>query len=496
MMPPLSRDRLLAFAFAPAELLAVVAPDHSIAWAAGAYPARFGRAAEAMLGRPIAELLAPEYHETLDAVLRATARIGRAAPIEVRLADPARSRFALSALSLPGGEPALCLSLGPLPQRSPPPAPGAEADPGFRHALEARVRDSARGTLNLLQLPESAPNPAAALQTLPGAHAVSRLAPGRFGVLTDGGPVLPALVAAVETLVVAAGGEPGQVRGDSIALDRAGLSAGQAVRAIRLALQRFTGDGIAPGGFGAGLAGLVAATGAEAEAVRRTISGGHFRLALQPVVALSDRGLHHYEALLRPDPTIAGPRGTQEFVTIAEAVGLAETLDLAVLRAVLARLTERPDAPVAANISGLSLQSPVFRETLLALLRPHGGGALLIEFTETAEIDNLAEAAETLRQLRAAGVPVCLDDFGAGGAAFRYLRELRADFVKLDGGFVQRAVAGGRDRAILGSMIEAAHAAGAALIAEMIETEAQCDLMRALGVGYGQGWLFGHPLGW
>ena len=496
MMPPLSRDRLLAFAFAPAELLAALGPDHAIAWAAGAYPARFGCPAEAMLGRPATDLLAPEYHETLDAALRTVARVGRVPPTAVRLADVARSRFALSALSLPGPEPTLCVSLGPLPLPAPPPASAAEADPGFRQALEARLRDGVSGTLSLLQLPDSAPDPAATLETLPGARAVSRLAPGRFGVLTEDGPDLPTLVAAVETLVAAAGGEPGQVRGDSIALDPAGLSAGQAVRAIRLALHRFSADGFASGGFGAGLAGLVAATGAEAEAVRRTITGGHFRLALQPVVALADRALHHYEALLRPDPAIAGPRGTQEFVTIAEAVGLAEMLDLAVLRAVLARLTERPDAPVAANISGLSLQNPDFRAALLALLRPHGGGALLIEFTETAEIDNLAEAAETLRQLRGAGVPVCLDDFGAGGAAFRYLRELRADFVKLDGGFVQRAAAGGRDRAILRSMIEAAQGSGAALIAEMVETEAQCALMRALGVTFGQGWLFGRPRGW
>ena len=122
MMPPLSRDRLLAFAFAPAELLAALGPDHAIAWAAGAYPARFGCPAEAMLGRPATDLLAPEYHETLDAALRTVARVGRVPPTAVRLADAARSRFALSALSLPGPEPTLCVSLGPLPLPAPPPA--------------------------------------------------------------------------------------------------------------------------------------------------------------------------------------------------------------------------------------------------------------------------------------------------------------------------------------------------------------------------------------
>ena len=129
------------------------------------------------------------------------------------------------------------------------------------------------------------------------------------------------------------------------------------------------------------------------------------------------------------------------------------------------------------------------------MLRPHGGGALLIEFTETAEIEDMDGAAETVRQLRAAGVPVCIDDFGAGGAAFRYLRELRADYVKLDGAFVQRAENSDRDRGIVQAMIEAARAVGAATIAEMIETEGQARLMRNLGVEYGQGWLFGRPGG-
>jgi EAL domain-containing protein (putative c-di-GMP-specific phosphodiesterase class I) len=166
-----------------------------------------------------------------------------------------------------------------------------------------------------------------------------------------------------------------------------------------------------------------------------------------------------------------------------------------VLTHVLAQLARAPQTPLAANISGLSLQSAPFRARLLEMLRPRGDGSLLIEFTETAEIEDVPAAAETVRKLRAAGVPVCLDDFGAGGAAFRYLREFHADYVKIDGGFVQRAERSARDRGIIAAMIDAAQRVGAATIAEMVETETQARLMRELGVTYGQGWLFGRPRG-
>ena len=91
------------------------------------------------------------------------------------------------------------------------------------------------------------------------------------------------------------------------------------------------------------------------------------------------------------------------------------------------------------------------------------------------------------------GVPVCIDDFGAGAAAFRYLREFRVDYVKLDGAYVRGALQNAREHGFLLSMIELANFVGAKVIAEMIEQEDQARMMRELGVEYGQGWLFGKP---
>ncbi|MDE2580618.1 MAG: EAL domain-containing protein [Rhodospirillales bacterium] len=490
-MMPLSRDRLLAFAFAPAELLVALAPDATIAWAAGAFPARFGAPAERFVGAAIDRLIAAPDRAVVAAALRAAMVGGRVPPMRVRLADAACTPFALAALALPGTEPLLCVSLGPLPVAPAMAAPEPAPVPSLRALMEARLRTGQPAVMGMLDVPEGAPDPSQTIREIAGTVALGPVAPGRYGVLTETGLDFGQIVAAVETLVRAAGGDAAAVRGSSLALDAGSLSPVQAVQALRLALVRFARGGAAA--VGSGLASLVADAGAEAQAIRRVIAERRFRLAFQPVVALVNGTLHHHEALLRPDPIAAGPQSTQEFVTVAEAVGLAEALDLAVLAEVLAQLVRVPGTKLAANISGLSLQSPAFRSRLLDLLRAHDGGALLIEFTETAEIDDFPAAAETVRSLRAAGIPVCLDDFGAGGAGFRYLREFQADFVKIDGAFVRRAEHSARDRDIVAAMIEAAQRVDAAIIAEMVETEAQARLMRALGVTYGQGWLFGRP---
>ena len=117
----------------------------------------------------------------------------------------------------------------------------------------------------------------------------------------------------------------------------------------------------------------------------------------------------------------------------------------------------------------------------------------MVEVTESAEIEDEDEAVRTLDALRARGIGLCLDDFGAGAAAFRYLRAFRVDWVKVDGLYVSNAVRSERDRAFIASMVDLSAAVGAKVIAERIETEADAAAMRALGVHCGQGWLYGRP---
>lgn len=507
----LSRERLVTFAFAAAELLVEIAPDASITWAAGAFPARFGEAAEGFVGRQLASLIAPADHGALGRTLMTAALCGHVAPVLLRLSDAAGTPCALAALILPGPQRRLCVTLGPVPG---PPPTGMEApQPAslFAKEVEVRLRGKHAGALALLDVTgwpaekddasqqqrdalREAVGDALASVAGPGS-VVGEVADGRYGVLSQRQIDMAMLATGLEALVRARpDGRSMSVGGQTIGLSAPGMEPAQATRALRFALARFAASGAAAieaSGFAAGLAGFLTQAQGESAALRQAIAEQRFQILFQPVVALRSRVVHHYEALLRPAP-MAGPwQTTQEFVTCAEALGLAEELDLAVLKQVLAALDRAPECSIAANISGQSMESGKFRSHLLRLLPSGSYRRLLVELTETAEIEDVATAAATLKRLREQNIGVCLDDFGAGAAAFRYLRDFPVDYLKIDAAYVQGALRGERERNVVTSMLELARSVGAETIAEGIETRELARLMEQLGCTFGQGWLFG-----
>jgi len=506
------RDRFLTFAFAAADMLVETGPDATIGWAAGAFASRFGAPAESFVGQPVESLIAPADRSALAHALALSALHGRLAPLILRLNDTRETRCALGALALPGQPGQLCLTFSAVPVEPMPIAGNLTDRSSLASEAEACLRAGLPRTLGLVDIAGWAASNTAlsgaerkalradimeALAELGGPGAlIGEVGHGRYSVLGAAGLDLDALVANLRQRVQShPNGRGAHVSGQAVPLAAPGLTAGQATRALRFALARFAEGGLAAtaaSGFTRGLAGFISTTQGKAAALRARIAARKFRLVYQPVVSLADRRAHHYETLLRPSPDSDGKTAsTQDFVTLIEAIGLAEELDLAVLDEAIITLRETREAQIAVNVSGLSMQSAEFREQLLA--RIPDNGRLAIELTETADIADTASVAETLRRLRAAGVAVCIDDFGAGSAAFRYLRDFRVDYVKIDGAYVRAATRGPRERGLVESMCGLARAVEAAVIAEMVETEAEAQLMASLGVQFAQGYLFGRP---
>lgn len=497
-------DRYLAFAFAAADMLAEADAEGRVAFAAGAFEARLGRSADSLLGQSAERMVCAADRPVFSTALALLRARGRLLPTMLRLDAPGQPAMALSGLAtdMPDGGTRLSLCFAALPADQPgghelPPGPG------FAAAAEAALREGV-GTLGLLELRgrDGPVQPRASLaerigEVLCECALAAELAPGRFGVLRQGEGLVE-VVAALDSMLREAGLEA-RVAPSSLKLGGTGLTGMQATRALRYALSAFAQGGdraLSEAGFRGGLAGFVTQAAARAAAISTLLAERRFRLAFQPIVSLADRSAHHYEALIRP---LAGPggkaQGAQDFVTFAETVGLSEELDWAVALTAAEAAERAGGARIALNLSALSLQAPGFRAQLLALIdgRPHLAQRLLIEVTETAEIEHEAEAVATAEALRARGLPLCIDDFGAGTAAFRMLRVLPVDYVKVDGHYVTRAVESRRDRGFVSAMVDLAATVGAKVIAERVETEAQAGLMRDLGVGYGQGWLFGRP---
>eukprot|EP01037_Dinobryon_pediforme_P008883 gene8883-8972_t len=476
-------DRFLAFAFASADLLVETDVDGVIGFAAGAFRTRLGRPADAFVGGRIVGLFAATDHETLEIALAMVRQNGRIAPMQLTLADTLRSPVSVGAFLLqsPGHPARLSFSIGPIAAdlgTGTPGGPSLADGRGFSRIAELALRQSSVAELALLEVS----NWTELRQSISGADRLAlearigaalaggarnvtagAIAEGRYGVMGDGIDV-SRLVHLVEDAL--RGGPVSHrvaVSGAQISMAAGTMPAPQAARALRYALGRFADGGLEAAraiGAEAGLAGIITGAGQHAMAVRAALEARRFRLLYQPVVRLSDRSIHHFEALIRPIPLAGMPTQTpQDFVSFAEALGLSEVLDWAVLETALSALDDAPDACIAVNMSGLSIQNPNYRRKLLTRLQvmratsgKHAPSRLMIELTETAEIEDLAEAASTMEQLRSVGIPVCLDDFGAGVAVFRYLRAFGVDHVKLDGDYVRASCKTRRDRSLVASM--------------------------------------------
>ena len=518
-----ARERLRAFAFAAADMLVETTKGGLITFATGSFQQLSNQPARAMIGRNIATLISPGDQPAF-AMAQALAPVrGRMPPMVLHLADPARSPALVAARAVPGEEARLCFIIGPVPLPAPERgdlAAAIQTPADFAREAESHMHNGGTGPLGLVEVQgwQAVKNHLSAAEQQRLRHGLttlmgdcgpdargSELAEGRFGVLGLAHNGMDGLVRKLEQFLSrSAARNIARVHGTEMSLESGPMGAATANRVLRYAVSRFTSEGTAGvtsvGGSG-GLTGILAQAELRTQSVRAALAGHRFRLLFQPVVSLATRAVHHYEALLRPIATPGMPMGSiQEFVTFAEAVGLSDVMDLAVMEQALMALRSAPGVSVAVNLSGLSLQSPDFAQRLFGLLAemrlPPGTAGkprLLVELTETAEIDDLATASATWAKLRELGVGLCLDDFGAGAAAFRYLQQFRVDYVKIDGSFVQAAQQGPRERGIVQAIVELAKSAGAKTVAEMIETDEQATLMRELGVDHGQGWLFGKP---
>jgi len=500
-------NTMISFAFTPSDLLLEVDAEGRVAWAGGACQAILGQGSTTLVGQPLDALFTPRDRPALRRAILGMGRSGRFSGQLLRLATGGEGRCAVSGLAPQGAAGRLFVTIGPPPSEGP--AAQMAGTQGFAREAEGWLRGGQPGRLGLFEVSHwdkaaTGLNPVQLrslkreireLGQAAGDNLVlGELSEGRFGVLGMGEAELEKIGEALQALMDGfAPGQGAQVEHSSLELAPGGLAMGQAVQALRLVLERFGTSGELPQGQEGGLAGVVTSALQHRKDFAAIIAEGRFALHYQPVVRLGDRAVHHYEALIRP---AAGPdnptRNPQEFVTLVETLGLSVELDLAVVREALAALEAFPGR-VAVNVSGRSIEDPRFEERVMKKLARIGPGRLLVELTETAEIEELPPVAGRLARLRDVGVAVCLDDFGAGSASFRYLRDLPVDYVKIDGAYVRAASTSQQGRAFIAAMQDLAAAKGAATIAEMVETEAEAALMRELGVGFGQGWLFGKP---
>ncbi|HEV8632474.1 MAG TPA: EAL domain-containing protein [Thermoanaerobaculia bacterium] len=229
--------------------------------------------------------------------------------------------------------------------------------------------------------------------------------------------------------------------------------------------------------------------------IQRGFEDRRFHLFQQPIRSLGE-GEEMAEILLRLRGEDGTPLPTPAFIAAAERYHLIRTIDRWVVEEALQAIARHPgDRVFTINLSGQSLGDPAFLDYVLARVR-EGAVAprrLCFEITETASIANLGRARQFIAALKEVGCRFVLDDFGSGLSSFAYLQSLPVDFLKIDGEFVRRLCSDPVQYALVQSIHQIGHLMGLVTIAEMVEDEATCVALRAIGVDYAQGFWLGRP---
>jgi diguanylate cyclase (GGDEF)-like protein len=228
---------------------------------------------------------------------------------------------------------------------------------------------------------------------------------------------------------------------------------------------------------------------------------GELTLAYQPIYRVSDKTLLGAEALLRWQHPVHGQVAPSVFIDVAEQSGLIETIGPAVVRAACkdAMRWRREGAGelfVSVNVSARQLRSGDFHDQVTAALAESGLPPRLmhIELTETAVLGDEEQARQILSSLRDLGIKVWLDDFGTGFSGLSHLRRVPVDGVKIDRSFIADVLRDPDDLALTSAIIAMAHSLGMTVVAEGVEKEGQCDLLRSRGCDLAQGYWLGHPM--
>jgi diguanylate cyclase (GGDEF)-like protein/PAS domain S-box-containing protein len=228
---------------------------------------------------------------------------------------------------------------------------------------------------------------------------------------------------------------------------------------------------------------------------------GKFTPWFQPILGLKSNKVNHFEALVRMQASDGNVLLPGTFLDVAKRYGLIGSIDRVMIEKTMMCQAETKkrvgNVPLSfsMNVSGRDLGDEDFFKFIKSRIKQTGADAdkLIFEITETEAVENLDDALMFIEELKDMGCHFALDDFGVGLSSFTHLKQMKVDYIKIDGSFIKRLQHNLDDQLFVKAMIDVARGMGIKTIAEFVENVEVMNILKQYGVDFVQGYLIGRP---
>ena len=237
------------------------------------------------------------------------------------------------------------------------------------------------------------------------------------------------------------------------------------------------------------------ATGEKTAIVMSAIEEKTLIPYFQPIIDVVTGKVEGHEVLSRIK-TDNGILDAEEFIEVAERLGVVTKLDYVVMEKVFRKVKDEGyEGSLFINLSPKSLILKEFIPRVLKLTREYGidHRRVVFEITERDTVKNLSLLEKFVHDLKFEGFKFAIDDFGSGFSTFHYIKRFPVDFVKIEGEFIKSMTRDKKDLAFVKTMTILAREFGINSVAECIEDEEILSVVRQIGINYGQGHHIGRP---
>lgn len=233
------------------------------------------------------------------------------------------------------------------------------------------------------------------------------------------------------------------------------------------------------------------------ESIKKKCSG--FSLVYQPQISAEDYSIISAEALLRFESKTKGQIFPDQFIPVLEQTGLISEVGIWVVNEALRKCKQWrefiPDFKISVNISPKQLEKKRIAAQITRLLTKHGlpGEALILEITESAQLDENEDVYAILTKLRQVGIQIAIDDFGTGYSNLGNLKHLHANILKVDRVFIRDIKENGYNYNLIHNVIEFAKSNSLKVCLEGVENKSELIVLSGLQPDIFQGYLFDKP---